>query len=93
MTPTRCGTGEQGKDLVAHFNQTTIFSIITSPSFQKKHPCYLFAPMVPKGALISRTTFVDPIIACLVRMWHGGGGGNENLGPSTKQSFEIISIA
>ena len=46
------GTGEHGTNLVAQFNQTTIFSKITSPEFQKKHPCYLFAPMVPKDSVL-----------------------------------------
>ena len=46
------GTGEHGTNLVAQFNQTTIFSKITSPEFQKKYPCYLFAPMVPKDSVL-----------------------------------------
>ena len=44
------GTGEQGTNLVAQFHQTTIFNMVTSAEFQKRHPCYLFAPMVPAGA-------------------------------------------
>ena len=46
------GTGEHGTDLIAQFNQTTIFSKITSPEFQKQYPCYLFAPMVPKDTYL-----------------------------------------
>ena len=42
------GTGEHGTNLVEQFHQTTIFDKITSAEFQKKHPCYIFAPMVPK---------------------------------------------
>lgn len=46
------GTGEQGADLSAHFRQTTLFERLTDPEFQKRHPCYIFAPMLPKGAVI-----------------------------------------
>ena len=46
------GTGEQGTDLAAHFRQTTLFERLTNPGFQKKHPCYIFAPMLPEGAVI-----------------------------------------
>lgn len=46
------GTGEQGTDLSLHFRQTTLFSHLTEPEFQKKHPCYIFAPMFPTGAVI-----------------------------------------
>jgi len=46
------GTGEQGTDLSAHFRQTTLFERLTDPEFQKRHPCYIFAPMLPKGAVI-----------------------------------------
>lgn len=46
------GTGEQGTDLSAHFRQTTLFERLTDPEFQKQHPCYIFAPMLPKGAVI-----------------------------------------
>ena len=78
FTPTKCGqkpvpmivyfagTGEQGTDLTAHFHQTTIFSIVTSPEFQKKHPCYLFAPMVPKEAQIACLKEWSPPMADLV---------------------------
>lgn len=44
------GTGEQGTNLVKQFHQKTIFDEVTSDSFQKRHPCYLFVPMVPVGA-------------------------------------------
>ena len=44
------GTGEHGTNLVDQFHQTAIFSKITDTEFQKKHPCYLFAPMVPKNS-------------------------------------------
>lgn len=60
------GTGEQGSDLMAHFRQTTIFSKVTSPEFQKKHPCYLFAPMVPKGAHIACLKGWSPPMADLL---------------------------
>jgi len=60
------GTGEQGTDLLAHFNQTTIFSKITSTEFQEKHPCYLFAPMVPKGASVRCSKAWSPPMADLV---------------------------
>lgn len=60
------GTGEQGTDLVAHFRQTTIFSIITSPEFQKKHPCYLFAPMLPKDSYVRCEKGYAPPMADLV---------------------------
>ncbi len=60
------GLGEQGTDLAAHFHQTTIFSKITSREFQKKHPCYLFAPMVPKGSDILCMKSWSPPMADLV---------------------------
>lgn len=44
------GTGEHGTNLVAQFHQTTIFKKVTSPEFQRRHPCYLFAPMLPVGS-------------------------------------------
>ena len=59
------GTGEQGTDLSAHFRQTTLFERLTDPEFQKQHPCYIFAPMLPKGAVIraalpgERSTMAD----------------------------------
>lgn len=43
------GTGEQGEDLMKQFGQTVIFSKVTSEAFQKLHPCYLFAPLMPTG--------------------------------------------
>ena len=43
------GTGEQGDDLMCEFGQTTVFEKLTVEEFQKKHPCYLFAPLMPKG--------------------------------------------
>ena len=43
------GTGEEGTDLSAHFKQSVAISKVTSPAFQEHHPCYLFAPMLPKG--------------------------------------------
>lgn len=60
------GTGEQGTDLIAHFRQTTIFSIVTSPEFQKKHPCYLFAPLLPKDSYIRCEKGFAPPMADLV---------------------------
>ena len=46
------GTGEHGTNLVDQFRQTTVFEKVTSPEFQKRHPCYVFAPMLPKGGVI-----------------------------------------
>lgn len=43
------GTGEQGEDLICQFGQTTLFEKLTTPEFQKAHPCYIFAPLMPKG--------------------------------------------
>lgn len=46
------GTGEHGTNLVDQFHQKTIFSVVASSRFQSRHPCYLVAPMLPKGAVI-----------------------------------------
>ena len=46
------GTGEQGTNLVVQFRQTTLFSRLTAPDFQKRHPCYVLAPLMPKGAVM-----------------------------------------
>lgn len=46
------GTGEHGTDLVDQFGQPLIFETVTNPDFQRKRPCYLFAPMLPKGYAI-----------------------------------------
>lgn len=46
------GTGEQGTNLVIQFRQTTLFSHLTATEFQKRHPCYVFAPLMPKGAVM-----------------------------------------
>ena len=46
------GTGEHGTDLLDQFRQTTVFEKVTSPDFQERHPCYVFAPMLPKGGVI-----------------------------------------
>lgn len=43
------GTGEQGEDLACQFGQTTVFEKLTDPEFQKVHPCFIFAPLMPKG--------------------------------------------
>ena len=43
------GTGEEGTDLSAHFRQSVAIAKVTSPEFQAHHPCYFFAPMLPKG--------------------------------------------
>lgn len=43
------GTGEQGEDLTCQFGQTTLFEKLTTLEFQKSHPCYIFAPLMPKG--------------------------------------------
>jgi len=60
------GTGEHGTDLVAQFNHSSIFSKITSPEFQQKYPCYLFAPMVPKKTYLRCDHGVGPPMADLV---------------------------
>jgi len=46
------GTGEHGTNLVDQFRQTTVFNKLTNPEFQKQHPCYVFALMLPKGGTI-----------------------------------------
>ena len=46
------GTGEHGTNLVDQFRQTTVFAKVTAPAFQERHPCYVFAPMLPKGGVI-----------------------------------------
>ena len=46
------GTGEHGTRLSDQFHQQTVFRKVTSPEFQQRHPCHLFAPMLPKGAII-----------------------------------------
>ncbi len=46
------GTGEHGTDLLAHFRQTTLFEKLTTKEFQQRNPCYIFAPMPPKKAVI-----------------------------------------
>jgi len=43
------GTGEAGTNLSAHFRQTAAIAKVTDPAFQERHPCYLFAPMLPSG--------------------------------------------
>lgn len=60
------GTGEHGTNLVEQFRQTTVFATITSPAFQKKHPCHLFAPMVPKGTYLRCDKAWSPPMADLV---------------------------
>jgi Predicted peptidase len=60
------GIGEHGTNLVDQFKQSVIFSKVTSPEFQKEHPCYLFAPMVPKGANIRCMNGWSPPMADLV---------------------------
>ena len=46
------GTGQHGEDLERQFSQARLFRKLTSPTFQERHPSYLFAPMLPKGAHI-----------------------------------------
>ena len=41
------GTGESGTNLIKHFNQSAVFGKLCSDEFQKRHPCYLLAPMTP----------------------------------------------
>ena len=44
------GSGELGSDLTRQFRQRTIFEKVTSPEFQKKHPCYLLVIAPPEDA-------------------------------------------
>ena len=46
------GTGEHGTNLVRQFNQPVVFERVTSPDFQRRNPCYVFAPMLPEGGQI-----------------------------------------
>ena len=43
------GTGEHGTDLLVQFGQTLVFEKVTASAFQERHPCYLLAPLFPKG--------------------------------------------
>ena len=43
------GTGEHGADLLVQFGQTLVFEKVTAQEFQERHPCYLLAPLFPKG--------------------------------------------
>ncbi len=45
------GNGEHGTDLGKQFRQPTVFQVVTDPDFQKRHPCVLFAPMLPEGSV------------------------------------------
>ena len=45
------GSGEQGTNVTKQFHQSTLFSKLTAKEFQERHPCYIFAPMFPKGAV------------------------------------------
>jgi len=44
------GLGELGDDLSLQFHQRTIFEVVTSPAFQRRHPCYLLVAVMPRGA-------------------------------------------
>ena len=46
------GTGEHGTNLVRQFNQSVVFEKVTSSDFQRRNPCYVFAPMLPEGGQI-----------------------------------------
>ena len=46
------GSGEQGDDINDILHQKTIFSVVTSKNFQKKHPCCLIAPQLPNGMTV-----------------------------------------
>ena len=46
------GSGEMGDDIRAVMHQKTIFSVVTSKDFQKKHPSCLIAPQLPNGVTI-----------------------------------------
>ena len=43
------GIGEIGSDLAKQFRQRGIFAKVTSPDFQKRHPCYLLVISPPDG--------------------------------------------
>ena len=46
------GIGEHGTNLVRQFNQPLVFERLSAPKFQAENPCYVFAPMLPKGGVI-----------------------------------------
>lgn len=54
------GNGEHGTNLVDQFRQPLVFEKVTSPEFQRRHPCYLFAPMLPKDSTFGGTTQGGP---------------------------------
>ena len=41
------GNGEQGTDLERQFRQRAVMDKVSSPDFQKRHPCHLLIPMPP----------------------------------------------
>lgn len=47
------GNGEQGTDLEKQFRQTAVMRKVSSPEFQKRHPCHLLVPMPPAYANIN----------------------------------------
>ena len=50
------GNGELGPDLTKQFHQKTIFEVVTSDEFQRKHPCYLFVVVPPEKQSMLRGT-------------------------------------
>ena len=44
------GKGETGPDLSLQFRQKALFSLVTSPEFQRRWPCYVIAPSPPADA-------------------------------------------
>ena len=44
------GKGETGPDLSLQFRQKALFSLVTSPDFQRRWPCYFIAPSPPADA-------------------------------------------
>lgn len=41
------GNGEQGTNLLKQFRQTAVMRKVSSPEFQRSHPCHLLVPMPP----------------------------------------------
>ncbi|MBQ7188315.1 MAG: hypothetical protein IJR99_02760 [Kiritimatiellae bacterium] len=54
------GLGEYGYDLERQFRHRTIFAKVTGKAFQERHPCHLFAPMLPKNAQLHSCTAECP---------------------------------
>jgi len=78
------GTGEHGTNLVDQFRQTTIFAKLTDPKFQDRHPCYLFAPMLPKDGVIrsGQTGSPSNLSDLVCDAMYAAGGFRAGLSPS-----------